>query len=66
MPVVRPKNIETTALGAAYLAGLGFGVWQSVEEIAQIWQKDKEFKVQMNRKNRVTRLNQWREAVVKA
>ena len=64
--VVRPKNIETTALGAAYLAGLGVGLWKSKEEIIKIWQKDHEFEVHMSPKNRALRLKQWREAVVKA
>ncbi len=66
VPVVRPKNIETTALGAAYLAGLGIGLWSSQKEIAQIWQKDQEFKVQMSPKNRSLRKSQWRKSVVKA
>ena len=60
------KNIETTALGAAYLAGLGVGLWKSKEEIIKIWQKDHEFEVHMSPKNRALRLKQWREAVVKA
>ena len=64
--VVRPKNIETTALGAAYLAGLGVGLWKSKEEIIKIWQIDHDFKVHMNQKTRSIRLKRWRDAVVKA
>ena len=64
--VVRPKNIETTALGAAYLAGLGVGLWKSKEEIIKIWQIDHDFKVHMNQKTRTIRLKRWRDAVVKA
>ncbi len=64
--VVRPKNIETTALGAAYFAGLGVGLWKSKEEILKIWQMDHEFKVHMNQKTRGARLQRWRNAVVKA
>ncbi len=64
--VVRPKNIETTALGAAYFAGLGFGLWKSKEEILKIWKMDHEFKVHMNQKTRAVRLQRWRNAVVKA
>ncbi|WKN32070.1 glycerol kinase GlpK [Porifericola rhodea] len=43
MPVVRPKIMETTALGAAYLAGLAVGYWSSLEEIQQQWQEDRTF-----------------------
>ncbi len=64
--VVRPKNIETTALGAAYFAGLGVGLWKSKEEILKIWKMDHEFKVHMNQKTRAIRLQRWRNAVVKA
>ena len=38
--VIRPKNLETTALGAAYLAGLAVGYWESIEEIKSLWEKD--------------------------
>ncbi len=58
--VVRPKNIETTALGAAYMAGLGVGLWKSKEEITKIWQMDQEFKVHMNQKTRALRIQHWR------
>ncbi len=64
--VVRPKNIETTALGVAYFAGLGVGLWKSKEEILKIWKMDHEFKVHMNQKTRMARLQSWRKAVVKA
>lgn len=43
VPVLRPTDHETTALGAAYLAGLAEGVWGSIEEIASMWQLDKKF-----------------------
>lgn len=64
--VVRPKNIETTALGAAYLAGLGAGIWSSLDDIRKIWQADHEFKVHMSQKLRNNRLKQWQTAVRKA
>lgn len=41
--VIRPKIIETTALGAAYLAGLAVGYWSDIHEIRQHWHKEKEF-----------------------
>ena len=43
VPVLRPKTLETTALGAAYLAGLAVGYWESQEEIASQWQLDKQY-----------------------
>ena len=43
VPVVRPRVTETTALGAAYLAGLAVGYWQSKTDIAQQWQQDRRF-----------------------
>jgi glycerol kinase len=64
--VVRPKNIETTALGAAYLAGLGAGIWSSLEDIRKIWQADYEFKVHMSQKLRNNRMKQWQVAIAKA
>jgi glycerol kinase len=47
VPVVRPKVLETTALGAAYLAGLYTDVWKSREEIAAQWQMDRRFEPRM-------------------
>jgi len=41
--VIRPKILETTALGAAYLAGLGVGFWSSISEVTQLWKKEAEF-----------------------
>ncbi len=63
VPVVRPKVLETTALGAAYLAGLYTGIWQSPEEIAAQWQMDRRFKPQMSRDEAGQLLARWREAV---
>lgn len=61
--VVRPKNVETTSMGAAYLAGLGAGVWKNLNEIKQVWQKDQEFKSQMSQKEFSKRLIRWRKAI---
>src|SRR6266478_324273 len=47
VPVVRPKVAETTALGAAYLAGLAVGFWKNQADIARQWQADKHFKPAM-------------------
>ncbi|WP_151635642.1 glycerol kinase GlpK [Noviherbaspirillum aerium] len=63
VPVVRPTVTETTSLGAAYLAGLAVGYWQSQEEIAAQWQAEKRFEPVMSAEERTERLAQWRRAV---
>jgi len=61
--VVRPKITETTALGAAYLAGLAVGYWKDVDDIQQQWQIDKSFSPVMNEEKRNDLLNGWQRAV---
>lgn len=63
VPVLRPRSTETTALGAAYLAGLGSGVWQDTDEIAGLWQVDRVFEPTMLQAEREQRLREWRRAV---
>jgi glycerol kinase len=63
VPVVRPKVLETTALGAAYLAGLTVNLWKSRDEIAAQWQVAKRFEPGMEAKEREARMRRWREAV---
>ncbi len=63
VPVVRPRVAETTALGAAYLAGLTVNLWKSRDEIAAQWQVDKRFEPQMDREPAAELLGRWREAV---
>ena len=63
VPVVRPKVLETTALGAAYLAGLAVGLWPSREALAARWQAERRFEPQMNPAHAADLLGQWREAV---
>ena len=63
VPVVRPKVLETTALGAAYLAGLYTDIWKSREEIAAQWQMDRRFMPGMPRAEAAALLARWREAV---
>lgn len=65
-PVIRPVNVETTAMGAAYLAGLGAGVWKSLDEIRKIWARDREFRPKMKTAQRTARLKTWLQAVAKA
>jgi glycerol kinase len=63
VPVVRPRIIETTALGAAYLAGLTVGLWRDVDEIARHWQIEKVFEPQLSRDAAAQRMADWRRAV---
>jgi len=63
VPVVRPKVLETTALGAAYLAGLTTSLWKSREEIAAHWKADRRFEPQLDPATARARLDRWREAV---
>lgn len=62
-PVERPVCIETTALGAAYLAGLAVGYWKDKEEIKENWKSSKYFVSSMSEELRVQRLKGWRRAV---
>src|SRR6187401_3845823 len=61
--VVRPKVTETTALGAAYLAGLTVARWKSRDELAAHWKVDKRFEPRMERQEAAQRMARWREAV---
>ena len=63
MPVVRPRVLETTALGAALLAGLGCGLYGSEEEMSGFWQKDLEFTPKMDEATRRMNLRGWHRAV---
>lgn len=66
VPVVRPKVTETTALGAALLAGLAVGVWQSPEEITSMWKMDQRFEPTYSADQRQSKLRRWRQAVERA
>jgi glycerol kinase len=63
VPVVRPRITETTALGAAYLAGLGVGFWRSADEVARNWQVERRFEPAMSRDEATERLRHWSRAV---
>jgi glycerol kinase len=64
--LVRPKVLETTALGAAYLAGLTVDLWKSRDELASHWRAERRFEPRMNPAERETRMARWREAVSRA
>ena len=63
VPVVRPQVMETTALGAALLAGLAVGVYASPEDTAAVWQRDLMFEPQMEEHHRAQLLHGWHKAV---
>ncbi|WP_019463561.1 glycerol kinase GlpK [Dyella japonica] len=63
VPVLRPRVQETTALGAAYLAGLAVGFWESCEEIAALWQVDRRFTPIMQETERSQLYRGWQDAV---
>ncbi|GAA1221813.1 glycerol kinase GlpK [Prauserella alba] len=63
--VIRPKVNETTALGAAYAAGLAVGFWQSEEDIRSNWAKDKEWDPAMDEVRREREYRNWKKAVTK-
>ena len=65
VPVVRPKVAETTALGAAYAAGLAVGFWQDYDELRANWGKDKEWKPRMNANLREGLYSGWKKAVTR-
>ncbi len=66
VPVVRPRVLETTALGAAYLAGLTVDLWKSRAELEAHWKAERRFEPRMGAAERETRLSRWREAVTRA
>lgn len=61
--VLRPACIETTAMGAAYLAGLAVGFWKDLQEVKQIWKTDRVFEPSMKEDERKRRLKGWDKAV---
>ncbi|MCA1857068.1 glycerol kinase GlpK [Massilia oculi] len=66
VPVLRPRVLETTALGAAYLAGLAVGYWDSREDIARQWQVERRFEPAMGEQERTERMARWGRAVAHA
>lgn len=66
VPVHRPEVIETTALGAAYLAGLAVEFWESKEEIAKKWNVDREFNPEMDEDKKAKLYDGWKKAVGRA
>jgi glycerol kinase len=66
VPVIRPQVTETTALGAAYLAGLATGFWSDATEISAQWAVQRRFEPSMSEPDRKAKLARWRQAVERA
>jgi glycerol kinase len=66
LPVIRPRTVETTALGAAFLAGLAVGFWKDAEEIGRLWRADREFVPTMPRARAEALYRGWKAAVARA
>ena len=66
VPVVRPKNVETTVLGAAYLAGIASDVWAGREDVRESWEVDKRFEPRISESERESRVAAWLDAVERA
>ena len=63
IPVVRPSIIETSALGAAYLAGLATGVFGSTAELSELWQTERSFEPTLTREQANDLMQRWEHAV---
>ncbi|WP_146339719.1 glycerol kinase GlpK [Nesterenkonia sp. NBAIMH1] len=65
IPVIRPKVVETTALGAAYAAGLAVGYWETTDAVTANWSEDKRWEPQMDAAERERQLRLWKKAVTR-
>jgi glycerol kinase len=65
-PIERPRMVETTALGAAFLAGLGIGVWAGIKDLSKAWRAGKHFRPRMTPQDRDEHLARWRKAIDRA
>jgi glycerol kinase len=65
VPVIRPQVAETTALGAAYAAGLATGLWDNVDDLRQNWVEDKRWDPQMDDAKRDELYKYWKKAVTR-
>ncbi len=64
--IIRPKVIETTVVGACFLAGLGVGIWKDTDALAKVWRADQRFPSRMGTGPRRRRLESWQQAVSRA
>jgi glycerol kinase len=65
VPVIRPVVAETTALGAAYAAGLAVGFWKSEDDIRENWAQDKQWDPSMDEDQRAREYKNWKKAVTR-
>jgi glycerol kinase len=65
VPVIRPVVAETTALGAAYAAGLAVGFWSTLDELRSNWQEDSRWTPQLSDEESARQLRNWKKAVTK-
>ena len=63
--VIRPKVLETTALGAAFMAGLKIGIYKSLSDISKNWKIDQKFTPKLNKQKRSNLLKGWEQAIKK-
>lgn len=63
VPVERPKQVETTTLGAAFMAGLSAGIWKSTDELKSVWQLERKFEATISKRVREVRLKKWQSAI---
>jgi len=66
VPVVRPKNVETTVLGAAYLSGLASGVWNDRDDVRESWEVDRRFEPAWSADEREAHYRRWKDAVARS
>jgi glycerol kinase len=64
--IIRPKMVQTTALGAAFLAGLGAGIWKGFNDIERAWKEDRIFSPDMRDVDRDNIMKRWKSSVKKA
>ena len=64
--IIRPKMVQTTALGAAFLAGLGAGIWKGFNDIERAWKEDRIFSPDMSDVDRDNIMKRWKNSVKKA
>jgi glycerol kinase len=64
-PVERPVQVETTALGVAFLAGLATGIWPDLHSVARCWARERRFEPRMNAGDRQKAIDGWRAAVAR-
>jgi glycerol kinase len=66
VPLLRPRSAETTALGAAFAAGLGVGYWSSLDEVKQVYVSGKTWGPAMTAEERARQMGNWKKAVTRS